>query len=305
MTKYFGILFLYLSVIVGAQDPKSSVLVLGISQDGGYPHMACRKACCNNAWNSDSLKQYIVSLAIVDWKTNEWWLIEATPDIARQIHLFQELTQGQFPYMPQGIFITHAHIGHYSGLMQLGREVLNSSKMPVYVLPKMKAFLEQNGPWSQLVKLENIQIVSLNAGEEKLVSQDNSITPFLVPHRDEYSETAGFRIKCGSRDYLFIPDIDKWEKWEMGIVEEIKKSDVAFIDATFYHEGELTNRSLEEIPHPLVVETVKLFEKEEAKHKEKIKFIHFNHTNPLLWSTDLQNHIKSLGFHITIQGQWY
>lgn len=305
MRNYFWIFYLFFYVVAGAQETKSSVLVLGVCQDGGYPHLGCRKACCSKVWNSDSVKQYVVSLALVDWNKNEWWLIEATPDIARQIQLFHELTLGQFPYMPQGIFITHAHIGHYSGLMQLGREVLNTSKIPVYVMPKMKQFLEQNGPWSQLVQLQNIHIIPLAAGEETKLSTETGITPFLVPHRDEYSETVGFEIKSNTKNYLFIPDIDKWEKWDKNIVAEVKNADVAFIDATFYHEGELSNRSIEEIPHPLVLETVKLFEKEETKQKEKIKFIHLNHTNPLLWSDDLQNHLKTQGFQLAQQGVWY
>lgn len=288
-----------------AKEDLPSVFVLGVCQDGGRPHAGCRKLCCQRARSSDFNRNFIVSLAVVDREANEWWLIEATPDVGHQIHLFHEMTNGQFPYLPKAIVITHAHIGHYAGLMQFGREVMNTKDLPVYVLPKMQFFLENNGPWSQLVQLANVKLLVAKPNQSIILSNSVSIEPFLVPHRDEFSETAGFKIITSGKTYLFIPDIDKWEKWDRSIVDEVKKVNIAFIDATFYHESELTNRSIEEIPHPLVLETVKLFENENAIEKSKIKFIHMNHTNPLLWSEDVRNHIQSKGFGIAVQGQWY
>ena len=42
-------------------------------------------------------------------------------------------------------------MGHYSGLMHLGREAANTSKVPVYAMPRMLEFLAKNGPWNQLL----------------------------------------------------------------------------------------------------------------------------------------------------------
>jgi pyrroloquinoline quinone biosynthesis protein B len=114
------------------------------------------------AWQDSDLKQSVVSLALVDPASKQWWLFEATPDLAEQLHEFNSITQSQYSYLPAGIFITHAHIGHYTGLMQLGREALNSNQVPVYVQEKMANFLKTNGPWSQLVSLKNI-VVNYNA----------------------------------------------------------------------------------------------------------------------------------------------
>src|ERR1041384_7514258 len=127
------------------------VLVLGVAQDGGYPHMGCKGNCCDKAWKNDSLKRFVTSLALIDPVSKKWWLFEATPDIKEQLQLFKTITKSEYNFLPDGIFITHAHIGHYTGLMQLGREVMNAKEVPVYVLPKMKSYLENNGPWSQLV----------------------------------------------------------------------------------------------------------------------------------------------------------
>ena len=80
---------------------------------------------------------------------------------------------------------------------------------------------------------------------------------------------------------MFIPDIDKWSKWDQDIVEEIKKVDYAFLDATFYSVKELNNRDITEIPHPFIIESLEKFKELSAEDKSKVTFIHFNHTNPV------------------------
>ncbi|WP_343522448.1 MBL fold metallo-hydrolase [Pedobacter sp.] len=282
----------------------SYVLVLGVAQDGGYPHMGCQKNCCTLAWKNQKLKKNVVSLALVDPKSKKWWLFEATPDIKLQLQDFRKRTNEAYPYLPEGIFITHAHIGHYTGLMEFGREVMSANRLKVYTLPKLKSFLEQNGPWSQLVKLNNINLVTLSA-DQSIDIANNKITAFTVPHRDEFSETAGFKIETPTKKYLFIPDIDKWSKWNKNIIDEVKKVDIAMIDATFYSNTELGNRPIAEVPHPLVTETEKLFSMEAPNVKNKIFFIHFNHTNPLLWDPTYQKQVLKSGFHFAKQGDIY
>lgn len=285
------------------EAPQSSfIIVLGVAQDGGYPHMGCQKNCCKMAWKDEKLRRNVVSLALVDPITKKWWLFEATPDIKVQLQDFRKRTNEAYPYLPEGIFITHAHIGHYTGLMEFGREVMSTNGLKVYVLPKLKSFLEQNGPWSQLVKLNNINLITLSTDQPVDIS-NNKITAFTVPHRDEFSETAGFKIETPAKKYLFIPDIDKWSKWNKNIIDEVKKVDVAMIDATFYSNTELGNRPIAEVPHPLVTETEELFSKEDRNIKNKIFLIHFNHTNPLLWDPSTQKQVLKNGFNFAKQGQ--
>lgn len=281
---------------------RAQVYVLGVAQDGGYPHAGCTKACCAPAWKDVSKRRYVTSLAVVLGKA--WWLFEATPDIKEQLQYFRELTGGKYNYLPAGIFITHAHIGHYAGLMQLGREVMNTKEMPVYVLPKMKDYLEKNGPWSQLESLHNINIQPLTADPSaavtKTLDDSFSIAAFTVPHRDEYSETAGFRFFLAGKKYLFVPDIDKWAKWETDIRKAVAGVDVALLDGTFFRDGELPGRNMAEVPHPFVQETMSLFAGEEVR--KKLYFIHFNHTNPLLWDYKTAKGVEKQGFHIARQG---
>lgn len=278
------------------------IQVLGVAQDGGYPHIGCRKDCCAEAWTNPGNKRYVVSFAVADPESRQWWLFEATPDIKEQLQYFHELTGGRYKYLPDGIFITHAHMGHYTGLAQLGREALGAQNVRVYALPKMKSFLEKNGPWQQLVQLNNIQIQSVAPNSITGLNNNVKVRSFTVPHRDEYSETAGFLVYTSQKKYLFVPDIDKWEKWDKNIIKEVQKVDVALVDATFYHADELPGRRMEEVPHPFVTETMKVFSMETEETKAKIHFIHMNHTNPLLWDKSTRDKLEESGFNIAIQG---
>lgn len=298
-----AILVLFYYVSASSQDPY--ILVLGTAQDGGYPHLGCEKKCCNIAWENPEMKRFVVSLALVDPDLQSWYLFEATPDMADQIQYFKELTGGKYNYLPDGIFISHAHIGHYPGLMEFGREAMNSKEVLVYVLPRMESFLRDNGPWNQLVDLKNIKLKRLSENMHMKLSKNISIEIFKVPHRDEYSETAGYKIHTGATDYLFIPDIDKWSKWKKDIVKEVSDVDHAFIDGTFFSEKEIAGRNMEDIPHPFVIETMDLFKNKPADLKNKIHFIHLNHSNPLLYKHNTVKNIEERGFSIARQGKKY
>ncbi len=298
------VVFLLLFIFSLSTRAQQHIIVLGIAQDGGFPHIGCQNYC-RLAHNDPSIAKFVVSLALVDEASKKWWLFEATPDMPRQLQYFQELTDNQYEYLPDGIFITHAHMGHYTGLMHLGREALGAKAIKVFTLPKMGEFLASNGPWSQLVSLENIAIHPLDTVNSISLSSDIKISTFQVPHRDEFSETAGFHIATETSSYLFIPDIDKWANWERDIVKQVQKVDHAFLDATFYQDGELPNRSMHEVPHPFVEETMALFQHESAKTKNKVVFIHLNHTNPLLFDNSAKAAVESSGFRLAIQGSRY
>jgi pyrroloquinoline quinone biosynthesis protein B len=285
---------------IGIEDVKGdcSILILGIAQDAGYPQINCQKDCCKTLLAKQEKGNYVSSLAIIDRQSNEYWIIDASPDFKYQLeHVRHEL--GSNFKMPDGILLTHAHIGHYTGLMDLGKEAINAKSIPIYAMPRMKKFLESNGPWSQLVSLENIELKALKNDQSVSLNDRISITPLLVPHRDEYSETVGFIINGPEKKILFIPDIDKWEMWEKDINQMIMMVDEAFIDATFYNGVELGNRDMSEIPHPFVVETMERFKNESLSVKSKINFIHLNHTNPLLdRNSEASQSILSKGYKI-------
>ncbi len=283
--------------------PDEFVVVLGVAQDAGYPQIGCEKECCTDFWKGKEGKKQVTSLAIVDRPSGKYWLIEATPDINVQLKNLQQYLPTAPDYSPDGIFLTHAHTGHYTGLMQLGREAMGAKDIPVYAMPRMDSFLRNNGPWSQLVSLRNIELRQAKADSLIGLSAHLRVTPFRVPHRDEYSETSGFVISSGSKKILFIPDIDKWEKWERDIIEIVRDFSAVLIDGTFYKNGELPGRDMAEVPHPFVEETAKRLAGLPDSIKSKIHFIHFNHTNPLLRKTSKEkDQVRAAGFNVAEEG---
>ena len=167
----------------------------------------------------------------------------------------------------------------------------------------MQVFLENNGPWSQLVSNKNIVLETMQTNKLQQLNSQLSVLPFQVPHRDEFSETVGYQINGPEKNALFIPDIDKWEKWETSIIDAIQKVDYAFIDATFYSGKEIQARDISEIPHPFVIESMKLFKGLSSTEKAKIHFIHMNHTNPLLKPKSFESKkVEALGFNIARTG---
>ena len=279
------------------------VLVLGIAQDAGYPQSGCMKACCMAHYDGKLPAEKVCSIAIIDRQNQTYWVVDATPDFKSQLHLLNT----KYPdYTMGGIFLTHAHMGHYTGLMHLGREAMGASKIPVYAMPRMASFLRENGPWSQLVQLENISIQEITPDENLKLNQAITVVPFLVPHRDEYSETVGYQIMGPSKNLMFLPDIDKWNKWERSIVNEIKEMNYALLDGSFFKNGEIKGRDMSLIPHPFIEESIALFNDLMPSEKSKINFIHLNHTNPLIDpNSDESKQVIEMGFAIARESNIY
>lgn len=276
------------------------IYILGNVQDAGLPHIGCQHKFCKEKF-SEFEEYFTTSIAVVDPAEKKYILFEASPDIPYQLNYLEKEIFNEF-LLPESIFITHAHIGHYTGLMYFGREALGAKNLIIKVLPKMSNFLKTNGPWSQLVDINNIKIQNLNFGSKTNELRNITVTPIQVPHRDEYSETAGFIIEGRNKKALFIPDIDKWEKWDKNLKQLVYEFDYLLLDATFYDSKEI-NRDISEIPHPLVTETINLLDDLSPEHKNKVYFIHMNHTNLMLDpSSDLTKLVVNKGFNITRLG---
>lgn len=279
------------------------LVVLGIAQDAGFPQAGCEKECCAAAWRDPSLRRMVSCVAVIDHQNKSRWLIDCTPDFPDQLRLLDDVAPADSRPGLSGIFLTHAHIGHYTGLMHLGREVMGTNKVPVYAMPRMKNFLESNGPWSQLVKLENIRLLPLSANRTVDLERV-SVTPFLVPHRDEFSETVGFRIAGPNKTAIFLPDIDKWSRWDDSIEKLLTGVDIAYLDGTFFSNGEIPGRDMSLIPHPFVSESIKRFSPLDETQRKKVRFIHLNHTNPSLQpSSEAVRQIERAGMRVAVEGE--
>jgi len=291
----------------GVRDPSADdgpyLVVLGIAQDGGVPQAGYDD---DPAWADPDLRRLVVSLGLVDPVGGRRWMFEATPDFREQLHRLNRLEPKRSVPVPDGIFLTHAHIGHYVGLMFLGHESLGASGVPVQAMPRMTEFLRSNGPWSQLVAYGNIELRPLRADSTVDLGSGLEVTPFLVPHRQEFAEVVGFRIDGPERSALFVPDIDSWEELdEAGIrIEDLIASvDVAYLDATFYANGEIPGRDMTGFPHPFISRSMARFSSLPAAERDKIRFIHLNHTNPALREGKELRAIEARGFHVAKEGE--
>lgn len=280
------------------------VVVLGTAQDGGFPQAGCAKECCAAAWRDPAQRRFVSCVAVIDPESKQRWMLDCTPDFRDQLKLLDEIAPGSGAKILDGVFPTHAHVGHYAGLMHLGREIMGASAIDVFAMPRMKYFLETNGPWSQLVELRQIELRRIAAGATIALNQRISIAPFLVPHRDEFSETVGFHIQGPNRSVVYLPDIDKWERWEVRIEDVIADADLALLDGTFFSGGELQRADMSVIPHPFVVESLTRFKKSlAAEQRASIRFIHLNHSNPLLrLETTESQQVTQAGMGVAQQG---
>ena len=293
------IFFIFANIAVSAQKPY--LFVLGTAQDGGFPQAGCKKECCKAVWERKIPPQLVSCIALVDPISNEKWIFDATPDFTEQQYQLSSITNNTSEL--NGIFLTHAHIGHYTGLMYLGRETMGAKMIKVYAMPKMKIFLDDNGPWSQLVKLQNIDIQSIEEEKEIILNDRLKVLAFKVPHRDEFSETVGYKIISKNKTLVFIPDIDKWQKWNKDLKKVVEENDYLLLDGTFYQDGEI-NRPISEVPHPFVTETMEILWDLPRSEQQKINFIHFNHTNPILKSNSKERKtLKMEGFSVSNQKQ--
>jgi pyrroloquinoline quinone biosynthesis protein B len=259
-----------------APEARWELVVLGIAQDAGIPHLNCQQTLCASIRAGKRRPEKVSSLGLVDRVSGRAYLFDATPDFRDQVHA---LTGGR---PPDGVFLTHAHIGHYTGLMYLGRESINARAVPVFGTDRMLEFLDSNGPWSQLTALGNVERRPLEFDRPVTLAGAVRVTAFRVPHRDEYSDTVGYRIEGPRRSALFIPDIDRWEKWERSIRDVANTTDLAFLDGTFASPTEV-NRNIDEIPHPMMSRTRELLRGARAR----LWFIHINHTNAELDAADV------------------
>ncbi len=288
---------------------KTEFIILGTAQDAGAPQIGNSE---DPAWRDSSLRKLAASAALVDHKSGARYLFEATPDLREQLFLLDEMApiKNTEPLGISAIFLTHAHIGHYAGLIYAGHESAGTKDLNVYAMPRMTTYLTQNGPWSQLVNFKNIALLPLSTGTAAILTDDIKVTPFQVPHRDEFSETVGFEISAAGKSALFLPDIDDWNQWESKYGQTIEARlaavDYAFLDATFYDDNELPGRDMSAIPHPRLKGSMDRFDALPKTERAKVRFIHLNHTNKARFeNSDISKDIKQRGYKLAQQGERY
>ncbi len=287
-----------------APAPAAELRVLGTAQDGGLPHAACNCDRCEAARRDPKRARRVAALALVT--TDGVRLVDATPDLPAQIEMLRDVRRLESARVDRspvdGILLTHAHMGHYLGLAYLGFEAIAAEGVPVHASARMGEYLRANGPWSQLVAHRDIVLHELEH-QVPVRFADVDVVPLLVPHRDELSDTFGFKFVGPNATVLYIPDTEPWSKWSHPIEDDLRGVDVALLDGSFYSSDELPGRPVSSIGHPLMGETMDRLEPLVQAGELRVYFTHLNHSNPALDpASPARAEIERRGFVVLADG---
>ncbi len=285
-------------------------VVLGTAQDGGLPQAGCDCARCAAARRDPGRRRHVASLALQLPASGRTWLIDATPDLGEQLETVRRLRPhpagGPDRQPVDGILLTHAHVGHYLGLAFLGFESVDSHELPVWASARMAAFLRGNGPWSLLVARRNIALREIQPGVPLQLAEGLGVTALTVPHRDELSDTLAFLVRGPRRTLLYVPDTDSWTAWPLPLPELLRRErvDLALLDGTFHSAGELPDRDVRTIGHPLMTATMELLREPVRQGAVRVFFTHLNHSNPALDPDSPERRgLAAAGFAVLEEGQ--
>jgi pyrroloquinoline quinone biosynthesis protein B len=284
-------------------------IVLGTAQDAGLPQIGCRDELCERARREPVFSRRASSIAVVDPRSGKRWLFDAGPGLDEHVELLRDhgergdALRRREPLF-DAVFLTHAHTGHYSGLLQLGREAYAARGQVVYGSERMLGFLRGNGPWSLLVETSALELRAMPLDRDIELADDLLVAAMRVPHRDEFSDTLAFAIHGPRASLLYLPDVDKWERWEKRLQDVLARFDVALIDGTFYAAGEVAGRSMAEIPHPFIAETLARLAEDPPELRARVVFTHLNHTNPAVDPAgEAQAAIRAAGMRVAREGE--
>lgn len=276
-------------------------MLLGNAQDAGVPQAGCDCANCRAAWVKPRHRRQVAALGLLDAAAGLCFLVDATPDFREQQHALLEAAPGA---RLGGVLLTHAHMGHYTGLVHLGFEAMAARDVPLYATPSMLDFLRGHAPWRQLVEQGNVAPRQLAPETWVALTAGLSVQALPVPHRAEWSDTVGFKVRGARRELLYLPDIDSWQAWagppwRRDVRAVVAGVDVALLDGSFYSSDELPGRDLAAIGHPLVTETAARL----AGVSTDVYVIHLNHSNPLHHPGPERDRLRAQGVGVGEAGQ--
>ena len=106
----------------------------------------------------------------------------------------------------------------------------------------------------------------------------------------------------------FMPGLDPLAVQKALIYEEeeqlIAGVDHAFLDATFWDDNELPGRDMSAIPHPRVARVMDRLQSLPASQRAKVRFIHYNHTNPIRDPGSAQSReVAARGYAVARRGE--
>ncbi|MFB6294766.1 MAG: MBL fold metallo-hydrolase [Candidatus Nanohaloarchaea archaeon] len=257
--------------------------ILGSVQDGGVPHLGCTCATCERARDDPSQQRYATSMKVYHEENDVTYLFDASPDIRFQ--LSDEFLDG--------IFLSHGHLGHISGLLYLGKESFNANMVDVHCSESVADFMHDSYPYRLLIDRNNI-VVNEHEDGDHVELMDLQVVPVEVVHRYVPTDMHAFRIESDDTTLFYMTDIDYWTD---DAIEEVENADIAVVDGCFWSKEEIDR--YERVPHPPIKESLDVF----ADTDTDIIFTHMNHTNPVLDpDSEERQQVEDAGFRVADEG---
>jgi pyrroloquinoline quinone biosynthesis protein B len=252
--------------------------ILGSAAGGGLPQWNC--ACVNcvaaRAGKIDPQTQSSIAISADSEEFQNWWLINASPDLPRQIESTARLQPRRNASRNTpiaGVLLTNADIDHALGLLLLRQQ---ETPLVVYATDETRAALA----WLDRV-LARFCGIEWRTATAKFQSLDSGMAFRAIELPG--SVAFQFRDDASGRTALFAPSVGSLTEQ---LRDAVHTSDVVVFDGTFWSDGELGRvrpgaRSARQMNHlPINDGSYDLLRQSPARRKI---YIHINNTNPILF----------------------
>jgi pyrroloquinoline quinone biosynthesis protein B len=271
------------------------IRILGSAAGGGLPQWNCACPNCIAARAGKIARQTQSSVAISD-DDERWFLINASPDLARQIERTPALQPR--PNSPRNtpitaVLLTNADLDHGLGLLLLRQR---ETPLVVYATDEMRAALD----WLDMV-LKPFCGVEWRPVSRDFISLSKSIVfrPISLPG----SIALQFRDQSSNASALIAPAVGNLSD---ELNDAVKTSDLVMFDGTFWKDDELfavrpAARRAREMNHlPIADGSLDFLRHSPARRK---MYTHINNTNPILMPGSPERaQVEQAGIEIACDG---
>ena len=253
------------------------IYILGSAAGGGLPQWNCSCANCiaARAGKIDPQTQSSIAISADSEEFQNWWLINASPDLPRQIESTTRL-QPQCDVSRNtpiaGVLLTNADIDHALGLLLLRQQ---EKPLVVYATDEIRAALA----WLDRTLARFCGIEWRKVGSDfKRLNNSIEFRAIELPHSIAFQ----FLDESSGRFALVAPAVGELTR---ELSEASVRSDLILFDGTFWSDNELEAarpgaRSAREMNHlPILNGSLEFLRQSPARRKI---YTHINNTNPIL-----------------------
>ena len=253
------------------------IQILGSAAGGGLPQWNCTCVNCvaARAGKIDPQTQSSIAIGVDSEKLESWWLINASPDLPRQIESTTQLQPRRNASRNTpiaGVFLTNADIDHALGLL-----LLRQQEKPLVVYAT-------NETRTALAWLDRALARFCGIEWRTVIPKFQSFDSTLAFRAIELPESIAFQFRddTSGRTALFAPSVGSLTEQ---LRDAVHTSDLVMFDGTFWSNEELGRvrpgaRRAREMNHlPINDGSFDVLRQSPARRKI---YIHINNTNPIL-----------------------